>query len=227
MKYKTELKFIVSFLFLLLFCASTLSYYADYHSIVNEFTVGDIKIDLTEKIFESAENTRNKEEVTPGWQFIKDPEVKNTGKSDCFVFVEITIPKTERIFVNKAGKKLPVMSREVFTYTVNPEWMLIDEKISATEAKRVYAFTSGSNLAPLRPGEEISVIDKGVFKTACFIETGLCENYEIPVIAYAIETTDILNNDENNTEGIRNPLQVFNIIINQKACEKRVLRIEE
>lgn len=221
MKSKLRLNHILLFIFFILLSVGfTASYYTDHHSIVNEFTVGKVQIELTEKIYDQEKNIHGGTSVSPGEKFKKDPAVKNTGKSDCFVFVEVTIPKSERIFTDNAGQKLPVMSREVFSYTVNPGWSLIDETISETSAKRVYAFTEGSYLKPLRPGEEQLVVKDGVFFSADYIETELSENFYVPVICYAIETTDLINTDGDNNEGCMEPLQVFKVIRNQIMSEE-------
>lgn len=220
MKYKLILKYILLFIvFILLSGGYTLSYYTDHNNVVNEFRAGNVHIELSETEYDRPSNRDKRNDIPPGHEFIKDPSVKNTGKSDCFVFVEISIPKSDRLFIDEKGQKLPEMKREMFSYSVNPEWILINETINNTCAERVYAYAIDNKLIPLRPGEKTDVIKNGTIKTADFIETGKTADYIIPVRAYAVSTTDIINSGNPNNQGCIDPLQVYRVIRNQKSCE--------
>lgn len=62
-----------------------LAYLTDRDSAANVFTVGDVKIELTEE-FEQGE------ELVPGVDVTKDVKIKNTGKNDAWVWATIAIP---------------------------------------------------------------------------------------------------------------------------------------
>ena len=65
---------------------ATLAYFTDTDNAANTFTVGNVKIDLTEPNWEED----LEEGVYPGEVLAKDPYVTNIGANPCFVrvFVE-------------------------------------------------------------------------------------------------------------------------------------------
>ena len=99
---------------------------------------------------------------------------------------------------------LPISYRDIYSYEVNPNWLLVDEfvtdKGNKPNVKRVYAFASRRGMSKLPPGEETTVLFKNndIF-TANFIETGYLEKFHMPIKAYAIQTTDLINTDGSNT----------------------------
>lgn len=65
---------------------------AESKSVVNTFTVGDVKVELSETDAEEKGNTLEKTYtgVVPGWSYPKDPTVKVDASSEaCYVFVKI------------------------------------------------------------------------------------------------------------------------------------------
>ena len=65
--------------------AGTLAYLTDRDSKVNTFTVGDVKIELTEEFEQGAT-------LVPGVNIEKKPVIKNTGKNDAYVWMTFSIP---------------------------------------------------------------------------------------------------------------------------------------
>ena len=63
------------------------AYFTDTDSAVNNFTVGEVKIDLDEPSFP----TPPPEDVPPGGEVEKDPQVENTGKNSAYVLSLIHI----------------------------------------------------------------------------------------------------------------------------------------
>lgn len=68
---------------------STLAYFTADDSATNEFTAGNVQIDLTEPKWEE-QGQEDAPEVYPGEALAKDPTVKNTGKNPCFVRISVT-----------------------------------------------------------------------------------------------------------------------------------------
>lgn len=67
----------------------TLAYFTDDDEATNIFTVGDVKIDLTEPEWDE---TGSKEAATvyAGEPLAKDPTVENIGNNPCFVRIKVT-----------------------------------------------------------------------------------------------------------------------------------------
>ena len=73
----------------------TLAYFTDADEAVNTFTVGNVKIAISEPSWAGVPGTSEKEgtpieDVYPGQHLAKDPEVKNVGKNSCFVRVRVS-----------------------------------------------------------------------------------------------------------------------------------------
>lgn len=67
----------------------TLAYFTDTDDATNTFTVGNVKIDLTEPNWEGT-GKEDAPEVYPGEALAKDPTVENIGANPCFVRVSVT-----------------------------------------------------------------------------------------------------------------------------------------
>lgn len=67
----------------------TLAYFTDTGETTNTFTVGNVKIELTEPKWD-AQGSVDAPEVYPGEPLAKDPTVKNTGANPCFVRIAVT-----------------------------------------------------------------------------------------------------------------------------------------
>ena len=66
----------------------TLAYFTDTDKATNTFTVGNVKIELTEPKWEEA-GKEDAPEVYPGEPLAKDPTVTNTGANPCFVRIKV------------------------------------------------------------------------------------------------------------------------------------------
>ena len=70
----------------------TLAYFTAEDDVTNTFTVGNVKIDLTEPKWDPELGGTGKteaEDVYPGEALPKDPTVENTGKNPCFVRIKV------------------------------------------------------------------------------------------------------------------------------------------
>ena len=78
------------------------AYFTDTDSAVNNFTVGEVKIDLDEPSFP----TPPPEDVPPGGEVEKDPQVENTGKNSAYVFIKVAAPKDTFIKAAADGTRI-------------------------------------------------------------------------------------------------------------------------
>lgn len=67
---------------------ATVAYFTDTDKADNTFTVGNVKIDLTEPNWESSGSV-DAPDVYPGEPLAKDPTVTNSGKNPCFVRIKV------------------------------------------------------------------------------------------------------------------------------------------
>lgn len=159
----------------------TMAYLTDYDKTVNEFTVGKVDIELQEPNWKPEENTK----VEPSQQIRKDPQIKNIGVNDAFVYLEVSIPTEDVITADAAGNRIDKKNTELFTFTKKADWTQIEAKTSGKN--RVYTFAYNK---VLKSGQTSSTL----FDTVTFaniIEGQLdTQQFTIPVRAYAIQTVN-------------------------------------
>lgn len=68
--------------------SGTLAYLTSTDTATNTFTVGNVSIDLEEPNW----NPENIPALLPGVKIEKDPQITNTGRTDAWVWMEITLP---------------------------------------------------------------------------------------------------------------------------------------
>lgn len=182
---------------------STCAYFVDRDSVTNYFTVGDVEISVEEPNWDEASG----ENILPNSVISKDPQIKNTGANEAYVFMKVRVPNRWVQGMNEDGTFGESGEQDVFTYAVNNGWTLIDSNTVPDDASEyVYAYTNGSgNLNALAINETTNPI----FDEVKFININEGnvdgENLEIKVEGLAIQTTDL---------GTSNPLEIYNIIMN-------------
>lgn len=67
---------------------ATLAYFTADDTAKNEFTVGNVKIDLTEPKWDE-NGSKDAPQVYPGEALAKDPTVKNIGANPCFLRIQV------------------------------------------------------------------------------------------------------------------------------------------
>jgi flagellar basal body-associated protein FliL len=70
--------------------AGIYAYFIDSDSKTNVFTVGNVKIKLTETNFSQSGAVSD---VIPGQTINKNPQIQNTGKNSAYVYMEVIVPK--------------------------------------------------------------------------------------------------------------------------------------
>ncbi len=156
------------------------AYLTDYDQASNQFTVGKVDISLEEKNWKPEEHTK----LEPGEDIKKDPQIRNTGTNDAFVYLEVSVPMAAVTAVGDDGFRQNEKLQELFSFQAKEGWTRLDARISGNS--QVYVYTYNKILKPDEITE--SLFDKVTFLN--IIEGQLDgEALEIPVRAYAIQTT--------------------------------------
>ena len=159
----------------------TTAYLTDFDSTVNEFTVGKVEIDLQEPNWKPDENV----DIEPSEVITKDPQIKNTGVNDSFVYLEVSVPMAEVTTADAEGNRIDKKLTELFSYTKDASWTQMESK--TLNSYKVYTYCYNK---VLKPNETTSAL----FHTVTFaniIEGQLdTQHLEIPIRAYAIQTVN-------------------------------------
>ena len=88
------------------------AYLTDYDKKDNQFTVGKVSIKLDEPGFKAEEETK----IEPGKEIKKDPQIKNTGVNDAFVYLEVSVPTANVEAAAEDGTRLGARDQELFSF---------------------------------------------------------------------------------------------------------------
>ena len=159
----------------------TAAYLTDYDSAVYEFTVGKVDIELLEPNWHPEEHT----DMEPTEVLSKDPQIKNIGVNDAFVYLEVSVPMADIITADSAGNRVDSKLTELFTFTKKNNWTQLEAKVSGDH--RVYTYAYNEILEPQQTSG--ALFDSVTF--ANIIEGQLdAAQLEVPVRAYAIQTVN-------------------------------------
>ena len=135
-----------------LLVGSVSAYFTDQDEKTNTFTVGKVTIDLEEPEWDKKPDENGNdipdeaENMTPNQTIEKDPQVKNTGTNDAFVYMTVEVPCKKIVTVNNDGTRNPEAVRELYTYQTDSSWKLLgsvdvtDETGEKTAVKHLYAY---------------------------------------------------------------------------------------
>ena len=170
------------------------AYLTDYEKVSNEFTVGKVDIELKEPEWKPEENKK----IEPSKVIHKDPQITNTGTNDAFVYMEVSIPMANVEAAAENGERLGKKVQELFYFEAKDNWMQLS--VQNTESRRTYTYAYKKILKPQETSEAL-------FDTVKFlnlIEGQLDgQTFEIPVRAYAIQTSYTGGSSENLSEQIK------------------------
>ena len=156
------------------------AYLTDFDKADNQFTVGKVSIDLDEPGFKPEEQTK----IEPGKDVKKDPQIKNTGVNDAFVYLEVSIPMAEVEAASEDGTRLGKREQELFSFQTPTNWTKLSSKKTADNQVYVYAYNE-----VLKPEQTTNTLFDSV-KFLNIIEGQIDEkNLSIPIRAYAIQTS--------------------------------------
>lgn len=170
------------------------AYLTDYEKVSNEFTVGKVDIELKEPEWKPEENKK----IEPSKVIHKDPQITNIGTNDAFVYMEVSIPMANVEAAAENGERLGKKVQELFYFEAKDSWMQLS--VQNTESRRTYTYAYTKILKPQETSEAL-------FDTVKFlnlIEGQLDgQTFEIPVRAYAIQTSYTGGSSDNLSEQIK------------------------
>ena len=170
------------------------AYLTDHEKVSNEFTVGKVDIELKEPEWKPEENKK----IEPSKVIHKDPQITNTGTNDAFVYMEVSIPMANVEAAAENGERLGKKVQELFYFEAKDSWMQLS--VQNTESRRTYTYAYTKILKPQETSEAL-------FDTVKFlnlIEGQLDgQTFEIPVRAYAIQTSYTGGSSDNLSEQIK------------------------
>ena len=173
----------------------------------NTWTVGNIDIQLLEPQYDESESERVN--ITPNKELTKDPQIQNKGNNDAFVFLKVTVPKADVKVAAQDNKTVAQSMQELFDYNIDSNWTLVKTETGDTADTHIYVYGTESKCTALAPGATTSVLFKdGKIKCKNVVEgQGLDKTtLEMPVEAFAIQTTDLAGT------GTTNPAEVWALL---------------
>lgn len=211
---------ILGALTLVMVTGSAMAYFTDSEQAKNHITIGKVDISLTEPNWDKVPD-KEKENIVPGKELVKDPTITNTGINDAFVFMKVTVPAAELVTANEDGTKNEKALKQLYSWEINKGWIQLGDAKAVTENGKttafeyIYAYGSNASCSALAKNASTSALfDKITFLNVILSKradgTGLEESEtEINVQAYAIQTTDLTSND------VTTPSAVWQVLANQ------------
>ena len=190
-----------------LLVGSSFAFFMDRESVTNPFTVGNVKITVTEEHFD--ETTAR--DITPNKVIPKDPVVTNTGVNDVYAFVSVKVPKANVETANADGTLNAAKNQDLFTYKVNDNWKLIKTNDGDAHSEYIYAYSNADgSLKKLAKNEKTNAVFDSVKFINIVDEQQSGVNRSIDVNGIGIQTADL---------GTDNPLQIYGIAVNHSKAE--------
>ena len=135
--------------------------------------------------------------IEPSKVIHKDPQITNTGTNDAFVYMEVSIPMANVEAAAESGDRLGKKVQELFSFEAKASWMQLNAQ--NIENRGVYTYAYKKILKPQETSEAL-------FDTVKFlnlIEQLDGQTLEIPVRAYAIQTSYTGGSSDNLPEQIK------------------------
>lgn len=202
-KTNKKLSIIALALVACLMVAGISAYFTDGDTATNTFTVGKISIDLQEP------NWEEPEDITPNETFAKDPQVKNDGVNEAFVYLEVAVPYAEVIVAGVAdGVEAAATNTELYTYETNANWVqigylnnegeLVADPVYRDDETVVHLYAYGTDTALTKLDADATT--PALFEEITFVnvveDQGLEEStLEVVINAYAIQTENLTDAD--------------------------------
>lgn len=129
----------------LLAIGGSLAYFTDNDAAQNQLEIGEVKIDLTEPIWDEqpAENDNDipddAENIVPCQEIQKDPMVTNKGVNDAYIFLKVTVPKADIYTAQEDGTKNDKAVTQLFDFTSDSDWTLLSTDTSDSNVN-VYVY---------------------------------------------------------------------------------------
>lgn len=176
----------------------TLAYLTDKDSVTNQFVVGKVDIEGNEPSYAPDPDGKTNH-IVPTQVIPKDPRIKNKGKNDSYVYMDVSIPIAKVIVADTSGNRLnggAAVDTELFSMNqLSKKWVLMYKK--KQNNSMVYTYLYNEVLAA---GKTTDPLFTSV--TAANIVEGQLDEKEvdIPINYYAIQA---LNTGEGSTAAER------------------------
>jgi len=193
---------------------SAAAYFTDSDTAVNTFTIGKVELDLQEPGYVP------ETDITPGEEIQKDPQIKNTGVNDEYVFLTVTIPYANITVAEADGTKGAKADTELFTYTVNSGWTELGAAEKNTSEK-FYTHTYVYGTASACTALAANTVTPALFNTVKMVNAVEDEGLEntsgqITVNAYGIQTSNL------GLDGsVTSPSDILNIVRKQAPASTK------
>lgn len=188
------------------------AYFTDTETVTNVVEIGKIDIELLEPSWNGTVD------VTPNAVTKKDPQVKNIGSNDAFVFLEVVVPYLDVDVVDNTGGDVNTQYVSMFGYQVNSGWVEVDSLYDEGEngtVTKVYAYVGNNTdeMYALTPGSTTNALFDTILFANVVDSQGLEEQtLSVLVNAYAIQANDI-------NSGIKDPNEVWKVTVNSVTKE--------
>ena len=232
---KAKLSVIALTLVACLAVAGVAAYFTDADTTTNTFTVGKVSLDLQEPNW-VGDITGDSKDITPNQEIAKDPQIKNDGVNDEFVFTTVAVPYANIKTAAQDGTvNAEATNTELYTLLdadgaegINDGWILMgylndNEEVSDTVVYRtdgtvvhLYAYGSETEMTALaKDATTAPVFSKVRFCNAVEDQALEGEEKEITINAYGIQTTNINDNvGAGNADGKVAPSDVWAVVHN-------------
>ncbi len=103
----------------------------------NRVSAGSVYVKLTEPAWDP----QKAQDMHPSDAVPKNPTATNTGKSDAWIFLHLSVP-VKRISVvdPESRRKLDPSDQELFSFTANGAWELVSQKPAGGTVEYVYGY---------------------------------------------------------------------------------------
>ena len=181
-----------------------MAYLTDTQTASNKFTVGQVKIELQEPTWDQATDADDNgipdyaESIVPNATIEKDPQVKNVGKNDAYIYLKVTVPVKSVITANSDGTLVNngiAQDTQLFTYTKNANWTEIVSKRTTNtnnDSQQVesytYVYYYNEKVAP--EATTSTLFDTVTFANVIEEQIDLTE-HQIDIEAYAIQSDNL------------------------------------
>lgn len=193
------------------------AYFTANDSKTNEFHVDTFGAELLEPQWDALPDTNDNdipdvaESVVPNQVIAKDPQVKNTGTADQFVFLKVTVPMAN---IKVAGADGTVNGgeapTELFLYEVHGDWAQIHVEEGTDCRIYYYAYGTEAAMTALAAGNTTAALFEQVTVVNA-VENDALEGADvnIEIEMYAIQAENIT--------GATDPFDILNVYLRQNS----------
>lgn len=171
----------------------SMAYFTDQESTTNNFTVGEIAVELHEDKWDALVDKNGNgmpdvaENMTPTLQIVKDPSAKNIGKDPAYIYLKVTVPYKNLITANADGTRNAKAYVELYNFTKKDGWTQLSRTVNPEQTEVEYVFYYNEIV---QVGDQTTTLFDTI-TTANFIEGQIDgTKMQMPVEAIAIQTTN-------------------------------------